>query len=712
MLPWVGLYVAVASLICVIAMAADAILAIWKWKLWFPNRFFTLNAATITLIAIAMKLPVDLSVELVLPKLIGVFFLVTMLANFLPPLGLMDDTALLMNIVALAILVITIFVNMVIQLAFYQYLYIFLSLCILFPILWPFSVSLTVTTIRKLLEHRYNESQQLVSSHQEKMFSSKELKLYVKKYWMMAETHNPQFVIACSSVSSAFGITCLLFALFSSYLLLLLLREDYYSNMTAEHTDYKWSLKVIFIVQSIGVVVGSIAPVLRCFTSIGHYSLSKKLSKNHLNVIRVEKHWIQRLQEWKNKHVHSYIPGRRLKIVFHYVKNIFLNFCIALQIAVLVICKTICLVPMAFLILVSFCWYLLKFVLKWFKKIANTSNSNMNSEIEEYAKYVVQIEEEAKLSKRILRNTLRSITQLLDAKKEPRDLMMLLEKSTSFKGVVEFDNHDMVQPLYPDQTHNCWSLALITLTTIAIALPNIANVHFTRLLDGITEGLQIVRHIEDCLSADGELVNAIKSARRVWKEVEVHRTWLDVDLQKMACKRKTSKEILIWLGYEAEKIMKMFKSNKKPSIDQSPYKFILASSMYRTNKTILLQFSEQDIWLNDEELYERILTIIADVFLACFTNLPRVIRMKCHHNAIEKRGDNIRIAAQLLGKSKRILKILKARPLPNLDQDSMAYIDKWRALRKSQIPDDDVSSSETQPSSSSGNESIVTINLQ
>ncbi|KAD3337637.1 hypothetical protein E3N88_33157 [Mikania micrantha] len=595
MLPWVGLYVAVASLICVIAMAADAILAIWKWKLWFPNRFFTLNAATITLIAIAMKLPVDLSVELVLPKLIGVFFLVTMLANFLPPLGLMDDTALLMNIVALAILVITIFVNMVIQLAFYQYLYIFLSLCILFPILWPFSVSLTVTTIRKLLEHRYNESQQLVSSHQEKMFSSKELKLYVKKYWMMAETHNPQFVIACSSVSSAFGITCLLFALFSSYLLLLLLREDYYSNMTAEHTDYKWSLK---------------------------------------------------------------------------------------------------------------------FVLKWFKKIANTSNSNMNSEIEEYAKYVVQIEEEAKLSKRILRNTLRSITQLLDAKKEPRDLMMLLEKSTSFKGVVEFDNHDMVQPLYPDQTHNCWSLALITLTTIAIALPNIANVHFTRLLDGITEGLQIVRHIEDCLSADGELVNAIKSARRVWKEVEVHRTWLDVDLQKMACKRKTSKEILIWLGYEAEKIMKMFKSNKKPSIDQSPYKFILASSMYRTNKTILLQFSEQDIWLNDEELYERILTIIADVFLACFTNLPRVIRMKCHHNAIEKRGDNIRIAAQLLGKSKRILKILKARPLPNLDQDSMAYIDKWRALRKSQIPDDDVSSSETQPSSSSGNESIVTINLQ
>ncbi|MFS7990463.1 hypothetical protein Hanom_Chr11g01059151 [Helianthus anomalus] len=45
------------------------------------------------------------------------------------------------------------------------------------------------------------------------MFSYKELKLYVKTYWMMTETRNPQFVIACSPVSSAFGCTCSLFIL-------------------------------------------------------------------------------------------------------------------------------------------------------------------------------------------------------------------------------------------------------------------------------------------------------------------------------------------------------------------------------------------------------------------------------------------------------------------------------------------------------------------
>ncbi|KAJ0687437.1 hypothetical protein HanRHA438_Chr11g0529311 [Helianthus annuus] len=207
MMPWVGLYPAIASFICVIAMAADAVQAIWHRKLWFPNRFFSLNATT--LIAIAMKLPVDLGTyQLKCEKHVSISFLVTMLANFLPSLGLMDDKELLMNIVALAILLITIVLNMGIQIYMLSssFLEWFLEFVLILPLLWPFSVALTVSSMRKKLENRYNESRQLVSSHQEKMFSAEELKLYVKKYWMMTETRNPQFVIACSPVSSAFGV--------------------------------------------------------------------------------------------------------------------------------------------------------------------------------------------------------------------------------------------------------------------------------------------------------------------------------------------------------------------------------------------------------------------------------------------------------------------------------------------------------------------------
>ncbi|GJV75441.1 hypothetical protein Tco_1507025 [Tanacetum coccineum] len=59
--------------------------------------------------------------------------------------------------------------------------------------------------------------------------------------------------------------------------------------------------------------------------------------------------------------------------------------------------------------------------------------------------------------------------------------------------------------------------------------------------------------------------------------------------------------------------------------------------------------------------------------------------MMCHHDTIEKREDSVRSAAQLLGKSRKILKILNTRQLPNLDVDSMADIGKWHALLKSEI---------------------------
>nr|GEW75193.1 putative ribonuclease H-like domain-containing protein [Tanacetum cinerariifolium] len=42
-MPWVGLYVAGATLACTLAMAADAFQGFRQWKLWFPNKFFVLS---------------------------------------------------------------------------------------------------------------------------------------------------------------------------------------------------------------------------------------------------------------------------------------------------------------------------------------------------------------------------------------------------------------------------------------------------------------------------------------------------------------------------------------------------------------------------------------------------------------------------------------------------------------------------------------------
>ncbi|GJV65792.1 hypothetical protein Tco_1476620 [Tanacetum coccineum] len=357
---------------------------------------------------------------------------------------------------------------------------------------------------------------------------------------------------------------------------------------------------------------------------------------------------------------------------------------------------------LSFLILVSYCWYF-----RNHKTEENVSNSNVRSERKEYAKYVLQIEDDAKLSERISRNALKSINQLLSKseKNEPGNLIKLLKKSTGFKGVLEFDN-DQVPPLHSEETKNSWSLVVVTLTAIVVALPNTANDHGEGLIASMREGLHIVRNIEECLNADSDMVKTRRAARRVWTQVEVYRKWLQIDLQKKARDGKTSKEILEWLRDEAVKIVIQFKSCKRRTMDDSHYKFIVASSMYRVSQTILIHCSELENWPLDGQLLEWISNMIADILCACFTNLPCVIKKMCHHEAIEKREDSVRSAAQLLGRSRKILEILNTRQLPNLDVDSMADIGKWHALPKSEIPND-TPLNQIQPAFPSPNESVI-----
>ncbi|KAL0440981.1 UNVERIFIED_CONTAM: hypothetical protein Sradi_0037000 [Sesamum radiatum] len=115
-MPWIGLYIAAASAICTLAIAADVFNGFRSTKLWFPCKYFSLNATYLTILGVAMKLPVDLNALLLydtdgLARTSSLFFMSTAMANFMLSLGCMEDKDILMNVVALGILVITIVVN-------------------------------------------------------------------------------------------------------------------------------------------------------------------------------------------------------------------------------------------------------------------------------------------------------------------------------------------------------------------------------------------------------------------------------------------------------------------------------------------------------------------------------------------------------------------------------------------------------------------------
>nr|GEZ38236.1 hypothetical protein CTI12_AA298070 [Tanacetum cinerariifolium] len=67
-MPWIGIYIALASFVCIFAMVSDLVHGLRNRLLWFPCKNFTLNSASLIVIAVAMKLPMDLSLTILKSK--------------------------------------------------------------------------------------------------------------------------------------------------------------------------------------------------------------------------------------------------------------------------------------------------------------------------------------------------------------------------------------------------------------------------------------------------------------------------------------------------------------------------------------------------------------------------------------------------------------------------------------------------------------------
>lgn len=695
-MPWIGLYIAVASLVCTLAMAADIFHGFRHRKLWFPCKYFTLNAASLTVIAIAMKLPVDLNNRMPrdvdqLSKLSGTVFMCTMLANFMPSLSAMSNNELLSNLIALVILVITIAVNICIQIStnvihFGYAIFHIISVTFMLSLLVILvSSAVTIPDTKRILEIKYRKMHKgdldEESEHTGKSIVDK-LMQRVSKYWIMAETGSPQFVMACSPTCSACGAMCLILAFFFLTLSSLHLMPPILKGPCISESDYKWSIIPVLVIQSVGVLVGTIAPIFRWFSALT-FKLSLKLSL-----------------------------------------NVFIGF----QVIIVVVCKMICLIPIFLVIMVVYFWH----CSKWLKHnllMGKLSSSNDPKETEsnqqrvstkpDLSPYVLQLQDEVELGKRTLRSISKAVNKLIHKaeKQQSNNLMKLLEKSMGFQGVAEFDN-DQVPPLQYDQelqALNCWSLVVVTLTSILIALPNIRSSILDLILRGVSEGLSYVSLVEESLYANkSDLANIIKAASDVWLEVELYGKWLDNNLQGKVHKGKTSKEILEWLGEKAKSVLKELEYSKNRGLDledRALQKIIAANSMYRISHTILLDYQSKD-YEADEMLFEKLSIMIADILGACLSNLPCVITIKCYADAIEKREESVRVAARILGETKDIMELILGRfDIPNLNPDQMANIDGWRAAAKHQSPSSLLSTSNNE-STSSGSAELVKVTVQ
>ncbi|KAK6123214.1 hypothetical protein DH2020_043038 [Rehmannia glutinosa] len=676
-MPWIGMYIAAASGACSLAMAVDAFNAFRTKKFWFPCKYFSLNAFSLTLLAVTMKLPVDLTSKMlrVIDKLARVSSLAIMstaMSNFMASLGSMENNEIVLNLAALGVLVITITVNVCIHVfqirEFFDTKQILgeeigsiVSMIILLVVFC--SSAVMAPTAKRYVESQYKQMHKRVSNEQVSWgeFTTDELRVVVRRYWVMAESGSPQFVIARSVTCIISGVVCLLMAL---TLLEAQIRLPSVFKGYKVSSNYKWSIKWILVVQSIGVALGSIAPLLRWF-NVAYFKSSSIGRKRFRDELRVEAYWTQRLEHWRDSPLPLKIGYHKLRKFLHDAKRLLLNFCIVVQILIVVVSKLVLLMSSTFVKGLMFCFM-------------KARDSKASDDLEDFSCYVLLLEGEAELPKGTLKNICNEVDKLIQIgkKKQSDNLIELLKKSVNFNGVREFDSNE-IRSLHSQEPPNCWSLPVVTLTSIAISLPDITDDKSNRLLSAVSEGLYFAKLIEKSLDRNGDLTSVRHTADVVWVGVELYRKWQDKDITSL--KSKTHKETLRKLSSIAEKTVKNFTTETKDFLLQDPLnwpvKVIAANSMYRITQTILL--AEKT-----DQLFERLSVMISEILAACLTNLVRVVTLKCHSCSIKERERNVRQAALLLGESEKILEILQQREVPSLDQEKAANIEGWREFMK------------------------------
>ncbi|XP_071688188.1 uncharacterized protein [Rutidosis leptorrhynchoides] len=699
---WIGVYVAAASILCSIAMGADLLHGFRNRKLWFPSKYFTLDAASITVITVAMKLPVDLNTFMPgyldqVTKLGSMAFMCTMMANIMPSLASMNNKTLLANVIGLVILVITIVVNICIEIStgviqttniyvilIAAYIYLAMLLWLLIIII---SSAIMIPSTKQILEFKYQVACKRTLDDQNNLMAMVEnLRQYVRKYWVMAESGSPQFVLASNRLSSTSAIICVIILLIELLLCISLqfeLRDTGETISSEWGSDYNWSVFSIFISQLIGIVVGTIAPIFRCFT-IMNFNLFT--NKNHFVIFKVEKYWFQQLCEWKESHIIFLSSGSWSLTFLRNLKNLFLELCIRIQKVIVVSSKMIGLIPIVISILIMYILRTWKsLVAMLFKLPPFKEDDDINSDLSDY---VLQLEDDMKLSNQTLKRISNAINKFIqDAEKEQnKDLLVFLHPSTGFKGVESFDS-DQVEALTSVKLVNSWSLPVVTLTCIAISLPNISNVAVHRLLDNVRESLRYTSLVEETVNNTREYSNILKATTTLWYEVEEKRMWLENTIKKGAFGGKTPIEVLEWFAVKAKTIVSENETTNGEVMVNNPKNLILANSMYRNAQTILFNYQANVEMINEDiKLFELLSSMISDILSACFTNIRRVIEMKCRESVIEKRESSVMDAAKLFGRTQEILKRVEGWELPSMDSGKMGFIDEWRLHLKRTIP--------------------------
>ncbi|CAA7391593.1 unnamed protein product [Spirodela intermedia] len=670
-MPLIGLYIASVSLVCAVLMGLDLVEGLRRRRFWFPSRFFSLNAATLTLLGVAVKLPVDINTAMPgrwdqLTKLSGTVLVCTAMGNAMPSLGVKNCA--FSDTFALVILVITVIANMVTEMStgviyvFWSEHIIVMSIMLVLLAI-TISSALFVSTTKHCLGKKYDFIRGEIGDDPE--ISVECLERCVEKYSLMAYASNSQHVLGRSATCAASGAFCFLAVLvFVRAVTISLLGES--RGFCSGESDYKWTTSVVLLSQALSIFIGTAAPVSRYLVSSRNQQMVGR------SVVTVEEYWVGRLKAWRDSplfrgvHQWSFMPR-----IAWYGFRWTMNTLIAAQAAVVIFCNLVSL-PSVWLVLCVTTLCRMCSSLGRQRRERDLEASEVSgggrgaaSDAKELSRFVLLLEGEDQLAAPIMRSgrweTQNSFKK--GRKRRPMGLVDTLREHSSvgFRRVGEFGiiSSDEAHQDLPE--HNSWALPTVALASIVFLIPGVECGSVRSLLRGVGEGLKYVRLVDKHLDEHG-LVNASEAADILWEKVDLFGGWLFRKLhESTGVKGEVGvKEILEGLEKMGKDCMERELSRGRRGGRTCPWdwppKALAGYYLQRIGRAIRQRDGKD---LEPEGLFRWLCETIADVLGACLTNLPRVVLMECICSGEEEREEGVREAALLLGESRELLRFLE-----------------------------------------------------
>ncbi|KAK9138562.1 hypothetical protein Sjap_009156 [Stephania japonica] len=265
--PYVGLYIAGATLVCLSFMLFDMIFSFRRRRLYLPCKLFAINSVTLTILGTASKLPMDLTTYMPsaidqLSKLSSTAMVCVCIGFLAPSLGISRQTESVTNLIALSLLVITIVVNVCIQMytgVIFSFIigHALILCCMMTMLFMLWFITLNMERAKKIM---VDTNQNLFKKGEGKSFIHR-----VKLWYVYSSITNPQYT--SWRVSSQFGasacMVCLTVLSHAAYRSLVLHKTEFCKDVS----DYGWSISIIVITQIVTVMVGSLGNVYR-FTAL------------------------------------------------------------------------------------------------------------------------------------------------------------------------------------------------------------------------------------------------------------------------------------------------------------------------------------------------------------------------------------------------------------------------------------------------------------